>query len=65
MREPMEMVTASLMQNMVPICKKNNYFVTKLLFDFWGKVLWGLSALRAPPVGPLQRSRPVSMQRHM
>ena len=28
MREPLEMVTASLMQNMVQIRKKNIYFVT-------------------------------------
>ena len=32
MREPSEMVTASRMQNMVEIRKKNTYFVTILLF---------------------------------
>ena len=42
MREPLEMVTASRMQNMVEITfsKKKR------------RVCWGLSALRAPTVGP-------------
>ena len=47
---------ASLMQNMEQIRKKNTYFVTKLLFKTFGKCffVWGggLSALRAPTVGP-------------
>ena len=51
MREPLEMVTASLMQNMVPILKKNMYFVTKT-FSNLGKSYFGLSALRTPAVGP-------------
>ena len=52
MREPLEMVTASLMQNMVQIRTKNKYFVTKSYFLIFGKVLLGLSTLRAPTVGP-------------
>ena len=52
MREPLEMFTASLMQNMVQIRKKNMYFATKLLFGILEKVLLGLSASRAPTVGP-------------
>jgi len=32
MREPLEMVTASRMQNMVEIREKNTYFVTILFF---------------------------------
>ena len=57
MREPLEMVTTSLMQNMVQIRKKNTYFVTKLLFIFGEKVLLGLSALRAPTVGHVSRKK--------
>ena len=34
MREPSKKVTASRMQNMVEIHKKNRYFVTILLFRF-------------------------------
>ena len=57
------------MQNMVQIHKKNGYFVT----IFFQKVLFGLSALRAPTVGPssvspriLQRSllHTSSLRRH-
>ena len=33
MREPLEMVTASRMQNMVEIRKKNTYFVSILRFS--------------------------------
>ena len=51
MREPLEMVTASRMQNMMEIYKKNICFVT-IFFQFWKTVLLGLSALRAPTVGP-------------
>ena len=40
------------MKNMVQIRKKNSYFVAKLFFELSEKVLWGLSALRAPTVGP-------------
>ena len=35
MREPLEMVTASLMQNMVQIHKKNIYFATKIIFGLF------------------------------
>ena len=52
MREPLGMVKASLMQNMVETRKKNTCFVNKLLFKILEKVLLGLSALRAPTVGP-------------
>jgi hypothetical protein len=42
MRGPLEMVTASRMQNMVEIREKNNYFVTKLFLGiFWKKLFWG------------------------
>ena len=44
-REPLEMVTASLMQNMVQIRKKNSYFVTILFFLILRKSYFG--ALRA------------------
>ena len=53
MREPLEIVTASRMQNMVEIRKKNTCFVTILHFRFFEKVLLGLSAFRAPTVGLL------------
>ena len=53
MRETLEMVRASLMQNMVEIRKKNNCFVTMLLFRLFEKVLLGLSALRAPHGGAI------------
>jgi hypothetical protein len=41
MREPLEMVTASRMQNMVEIHKKNICFVTKLFFEIFEKFFWG------------------------
>ena len=54
MRESLEMYTASRMQHMVQIRKKNIYFVTNLPFCFFfEKVPLGLSALRAPTVWPL------------
>ena len=52
MREPLEMVTASRMQNMVQIRKENIYSVTISFFEILEEVLLGLSALRAPTVGP-------------
>ena len=58
MRGPSGMVTASLMQNMVQIPDKNTYFVTKTFFESLEKVLWGLSALRAPRVWPSICLRP-------
>ena len=50
MREPFEMVTALLMQNMVQLRKENTYFVTNLFLEILEAVLLGLSALRAPTV---------------
>ena len=41
MRDPLEMVTASLMQNMLQIRKKNTYSMTKILFGNVGKKCWG------------------------
>ena len=52
MWEPLEMHVASRMQNMVQVRKTNVYFVTNLLFDIFGKVFLGLSAVRALTVGP-------------
>ena len=56
MREPLVMVTASLMQNMMQIYKKDAYFVTKL---FWGN--FGINSLGAlgvkSPHGGAIRSR--------
>ena len=57
MREPLEMVAASLVQNMVQICKNNSYFMTKLLLDLFEKVLWGLSV--SEPHGGAKNIRPV------
>ena len=54
MREPLKMFTASLMQNMVQIRKKNAYFVIELFYEIFGKSPFWLSALRAPMVGPLR-----------
>ena len=53
MREPLEMATAPHMQNIVEIRKNNTYFVTKLFWGFFEKVLLGLSALRAPHGGAM------------
>ena len=51
MREPWEMVTASRMQNMVQIRKKNSYFVTKLLFLKIGKSYFGALGVESPHGG--------------
>ena len=51
MREPLEMITVSRMQNMVEIRKKNTCFVTNYFFEIFEKVLLGLSAFRAPTIG--------------
>ena len=56
MRETLETVTASLMQNMVQIRKEKNLFRDKIDF-LMEKVLLGPSALRAPTVGPLIATR--------
>ena len=58
MREPLEMVTASRLQNMVEFRKKNTCFVTMLLFRNFEKVLLGLWALRSPTVGPSESQNP-------
>ena len=59
MREALEMVTASLMQNMMQIGKKNTYFVTISFFvETLDKVPLGLLALRAPTVGPYTSNDP-------
>ena len=52
MREQLEMFTASLMQYMVQIRKKSVYFATKAFFETLEEVFLGLSALKAPIVGP-------------
>ena len=63
MREALEMVTASLMQNMVQIQKKNDYFETKFFFiEILEKVILGLSALRAPTVGPFSERYSIDAQ---
>ena len=41
MREPLEVVTASLMQDMVQIRKTNIYFATKLFGGIFGKGSFG------------------------
>ena len=51
MREPLRMITATLMQDMVQISKKNAYLETHFVFLNFGKVFLGLSALRAPRWG--------------
>ena len=54
LREPLEMVTALRMQNMVQIREENTYFVTQQLFRFvCFCLLVGLSVSRAPAEGPL------------
>ena len=41
MRETLEMATASHMQNMVEIHKKNIYFMTKIFFEVLSASRWG------------------------
>ena len=53
MREPLEAVTASLMQNMVQIRKKNNYFMAILLFVILGKSSFGALGVESPHVGAM------------
>ena len=52
MREPLEMATVPLMQNMVQILKKSTYFVTRNSCLDLGKIFLVLSTLKAPTVGP-------------
>ena len=53
MREPLEMLRASLMQNMVQIRKKNTYFVTKLLFINFGNSSLGHLGVESPHGGAM------------
>ena len=53
MRETLEIVTASHMQNMEEILKKSTYFATILFFRNFRKNILGPSALRAPTVGQI------------
>jgi hypothetical protein len=53
MRETLEIATASRMQDIMEIRKKKHMFRDHIIFwDLFEKVFWGLSALRAPTVGP-------------
>ena len=53
MWEPLEIVTASLMQNIVQIPTKNAYFVTKLLFRNVGKSYLGALGVESPHGGAI------------
>ena len=53
MREPLEIVTASRIQNMVEIRKKNTYFVTKLLFRIFGNSSFGALGVESPHGGAI------------
>ena len=53
MREPLEFFTASLMQNMVLIRKKNTYFVIKLLLKMFGKNYFGALGVESPHGGAI------------
>ena len=53
MRETLEMVTVSLLQNMVQFRKKNIYFATKLFFEILGKVLLGSLGDESPHGGAI------------
>ena len=52
-REPLEMVTASLMQNMEQIRKKNTYLVTKLFLKVFGKSSVGALGVESPHGGAI------------
>ena len=54
MREPLEMVTASPMQNMVHIREKHTYFVTKLLFWILGNSSFGALGVESPHSGAIK-----------
>ena len=54
MWEPLEMATASRMQDMVEIRKKNKCFVTKLFFDFFGKSSFGALGVESPHGGAMK-----------
>ena len=53
MREPLEIVTASLMQNMAQIRKTNTYFVTKRFFCNFGKSSLGALGVECPHGGAI------------
>ena len=53
MRETLEMITVSRMQNMVEIRKKNTYFVTILLFWNFGKSSFGALGVEIPHGGAI------------
>ena len=54
MREQLEIVTASRMQNMVEIRKNNIYFVTILLFLNFGKSSFGSLGVESPHGGAIR-----------
>jgi len=53
MREPLEMVRASLMQNMVQIRKKNTCFATNLFLKHFGKKSLGAFGVDSPHGGTM------------
>ena len=53
MREPLEMVTASLMQNIVQIRKKNTYFATKPFLLKFGESSFGAPGVESPHGGAM------------
>ena len=54
MREPLEMVTASLMQNIVQIRKKKHLFRDQFIFLKVGKSSVGALGVESPTVGPFK-----------
>ena len=57
MREPLEIVTASRMQNMVEIRKKNTCFVTKLFWGILGKSSFGALGVQSPNGGAINHKK--------
>ena len=53
MREPLEMVAASLMQDMVQIRKENTYFVTNLIFRNSRESSFGALGVESPHGGAI------------
>ena len=53
MREPLEIVTTSILQNMVQIFKKNTYVVTKILLKNVGRSSLGALGVESPPGGAM------------
>ena len=54
MLEPLGMYTASCMQSMVQIRKKNTYFVTNLLFGLFWKSCFGALGVESPRGGAIK-----------